>query len=93
MLRPLKITLPPVTSAGGTSSWAIANSSVDLPQPDSPTMPMNSPGSRSKLTCSTAMIVPRSRMYSTDRSLTCEHAAAGVTAGRRQPGPPFTGHG
>src|SRR6516225_6041290 len=70
MLRPLKITLPPVTSAGGTRSWAIANSRVDLPQPDSPTMPRNSPAARSKLTSSTAKIVPRSMMYSTDRSRT-----------------------
>src|SRR6516225_7518093 len=70
MLRPLKVTLPPVTSAGGTSSWAIANSRVDLPQPDSPTMPRNSPAARSKLTASTAKIVPRSMMYSTDRSRT-----------------------
>ena len=38
MLRPLKITLPPVTAAGGASSWAMANSRVDLPQPDSPTI-------------------------------------------------------
>ena len=44
MLRPWNVTLPPVISAGGTSSWAIANSRVDLPQPDSPTTPMNSPG-------------------------------------------------
>src|ERR1700734_1491137 len=58
MLRPLKIPLPLATPAGGLSSWAIANSSVDLPQPDSPTMPMNSPGSRSKLTPSTASTVP-----------------------------------
>src|SRR5499427_4940786 len=70
MLRPLKVTLPPVTSAGGTSSWAIANNRVDLPQPDSPTMPRNSPAARSKLTSSTAKIVPRSMMYSTDRSRT-----------------------
>ena len=54
MFWPLKMTLPPVMLAGGASSWAIANSRVDLPQPDSPTMPMNSPGSRSKLTLSTA---------------------------------------
>ena len=40
---PLNVTLPPVISAGGLSSWAIANSSVDLPQPDSPTTPTNSP--------------------------------------------------
>src|SRR5215471_7208385 len=70
MLRPLKVTLPPVTSAGGTSSWAMANNRVDLPQPDSPTMPRNSPAARSKLTSSTAKIVPRSMMYSTDRSRT-----------------------
>src|ERR1700728_3520972 len=70
MLRPLKITLPLATPAGGLSSWAIANSSVDLPQPDSPTMPMNSPGSRSKLTPSTARTVPRSMKYSTVRPLT-----------------------
>src|SRR5215831_11649624 len=70
MLRPLKTTLPPMISAGGTSSCAMANSSVDLPQPDSPTMPMNSPAARSKLTSSTARTVPRSMMYSTDRSRT-----------------------
>src|SRR5215469_7102070 len=70
MLRPLKTTLPSVTSAGGTSSWAIANSRVDLPQPDSPTMPRNSPATRSKLTWSTASTVPRSSRYSTDRSRT-----------------------
>src|SRR5260221_4772783 len=68
MLRPWKITLPPVISAGGASSWAIANSSVDLPQPDSPTIPMNSPGSRSKVTRSTATTAPRSVAYSTERS-------------------------
>src|SRR5215471_15189607 len=70
MLRPLKTTLPPMISAGGTSSWAMANSRVDLPQPDSPTMPRNSPRERSKLTSSTARTVPRSRRYSTDRSRT-----------------------
>ncbi len=60
MLRPLKVTLPPVISAGVTRSWAMANSRVDLPQPDSPTMPRNSPADRSKLTSSTASVVPRS---------------------------------
>src|SRR6516165_9638285 len=70
MFRPFKITLPPVISAGGFSSWAMANSRVDLPQPDSPTMPTNSPAARSKLTRSTARTVPRSRRYSTDRSRT-----------------------
>src|SRR5258708_1740171 len=68
MLTPLNVTLPPVMPAGGTSSRAIANSSVDLPQPDSPTIPMNSPGSRSKVTRSTARTAPRSVAYSTERS-------------------------
>src|SRR6266571_1630420 len=70
MLRPLKITLPLVMPAGGASSWAIANSNVDLPQPDSPTIPMNSPASRSKLTSSTARTRPRSIAYSTVRPRT-----------------------
>src|SRR5215831_11385557 len=70
MLRPRKVTLPLVISAGGDSSWAMAKSRVDLPHPDSPTMPMNSPAARSKLTSSTARTVPRSMMYSTNRSRT-----------------------
>src|SRR5215471_14428831 len=74
MLLPLKTTPPPTMAAGGTRSWAMANSRVDLPQPDSPTMPMNSPGSRSKLTASTARTVPRSMAYSTDRSRTLSTA-------------------
>src|SRR5580704_3558018 len=81
MLTPLKITLPLATPAGGLSSWAIANSSVDLPQPDSPTMPMNSPGSRSKLTPSTARTVPRSVAYSTTRSRTASTAPEVSSAG------------
>src|SRR5712691_1681987 len=89
MLRPLKVTLPPVIAAGGARSWAIANSSVDLPQPDSPTMPMNSPASRWKLTWSTASTVPRSIAYSTVRSRTCSTAPAVSpgTAGPRMPSP------
>src|SRR6516165_8074299 len=89
MLRPLKITLPVVISAGGTRSWAIANSRVDLPQPDSPTMPMNSPAARSKLTWSTARTVPCSRRYSTDRSRTSRtvpEARATGAAGELSPG-------
>src|SRR5262249_47101347 len=70
MFRPLKITLPPVTRAGELSSWAMANSSVDLPQPDSPTIARNSPGWSWKLTWSTATTPPASMAYSTDRSLT-----------------------
>src|SRR5215469_13638037 len=67
---PLNRTLPPSTRAGGASSWAIANSSVDLPQPDSPTMPRNSPLPTVNDTSSTARTLPRSRTYSTDRPLT-----------------------
>src|SRR5215469_93422 len=54
----------------GLSNCVMANSSVDFPQPDSPTMARNSPGPRSKLTLSTAPTIPVSRTYSTDRSLT-----------------------
>src|SRR5215831_6893268 len=81
MLRPRKVTLPLVISAGGASSCAMANSRVDLPHPDSPTMPMNSPAARSKLTPSTARTVPRSMMYSTDRSRTSRTVPARGTGG------------
>src|SRR5579875_3743258 len=83
MFVPRKATLPPAMPAGGASSWAIANSSVDLPQPDSPTTPRNSPGPRSKLTWSTAVTVPRSITYSTVRSRTASTgcpAASGTGA-------------
>src|SRR5215472_4600684 len=66
-LRPLKVTLPPLISAGGLSNWAMPKSRVDFPQPDSPTMARNSPGATSKLTLSTARTIPLSRTYSTDR--------------------------
>src|SRR6266516_4611069 len=81
MLVPLKVTLPAVMPAGGASSWAMAYSKVDLPQPDSPTIPMNSPAASSKLTSSTARTRPRSIAYSTVRPRTssmgpaCCHAA------------------
>src|SRR5262249_8307060 len=81
MSRPRKVTLPPGIPAGRTSSWAIAKSRVDLPHPDSPTMPMNSPAARSKLTRSTARTVPRSMMYSTDRSRTSRTLPDRGTAG------------
>src|SRR5882757_7595851 len=87
MLRPWKVTLPPVISAGGVSSWAIANSSVDLPQPDSPTTPMNSPGSRSKLTSSTARTVPRSIAYSTVRPRTSRTGPWRIGSGTGHPLP------
>src|SRR6516165_10449624 len=67
---PLNFTVPAARWAGGASSWATANSSVDFPQPDSPTMPRNSPRSTVNDTSSTARTLPRSRTYSTDRPLT-----------------------
>src|ERR1700722_8152549 len=70
-LRPRKLTLPPLISAGGFSSWAIPKTKVDFPQPDSPTTARNSPGFRSKLTRSTAPTIPPSSTYSTLRSWIC----------------------
>src|SRR5215469_14727086 len=74
---PLNSTLPLTISAGGDSSCATANSSVDLPQPDSPTTATNSPGASEKLTLSTASTLPPSRRYSTDRSRTSSMVPAG----------------
>src|ERR1700761_3761840 len=51
---PRNVTEPAVMAAGGESNWAIANSSVDLPHPDSPTMPTNSPDATLNDTSSTA---------------------------------------
>src|SRR5215469_5309025 len=85
MLRPRKSTLPSVISAGGESSCAIANSSVDLPQPDSPTIARNLLASSEKLTLSTALTTPDSSRYSTDRSRTSSTAPPSVgwsSAGR-----------
>src|SRR6266567_9001135 len=81
MLVPLNTTLPAATPAGGLSSWAIANSRVDLPQPDSPTIPMNSPRPRSKLTSSTALTLPCLVAYSTLMPLTARIGSP-VTAAR-----------
>ncbi len=58
---PWKVTLPAAMRAGGASSWAMANSRVDFPQPDSPTMPRNSPRPTVKDTSSTARTSARSR--------------------------------
>src|SRR5690349_17486576 len=70
MSVPRKVTVPPTTAPGGESSWATANNRVDLPQPDSPTIPRNSPGATAKLTCCTAPTSVVSVAYSTDRSET-----------------------
>src|SRR4051812_28120774 len=63
--RPLKTTLPSLIRAGGLSSCAIPNSIVDLPQPDSPTTPTNSPGWTSRSKESTARTGPAAVSYST----------------------------
>src|SRR5450755_2190878 len=52
-------------AAGGLNSAATANSKVDLPQPDSPTTPTNSPLRTSRSTLSTAHTGPREVLYST----------------------------
>ena len=59
-LAPWKVTLPAAMRAGGASSWAMANSRVDFPQPDSPTIPRNSPRPTVKDTSSTARTSVRS---------------------------------
>src|SRR4051812_24263851 len=67
-------TRPAVIAAGGVSSRAIANSIVDLPQPDSPTTPRNSPASTDSDTSSTARTGPASVAYSTVRPSTSSTA-------------------
>jgi hypothetical protein len=54
MSTPSKRMLPPPMRAGGLESRVSANPRVDLPEPDSPTRPTNSPGWRSKETSLTA---------------------------------------
>src|SRR3954447_21462705 len=63
--RPLNRTLPVLIRAGGLSNWARPNSMVDLPQPDSPTTPTNSPGYTSRSKESTARTGPAGVSYST----------------------------
>jgi len=53
---PSKRTRPPLITPGGKSRRRMALPSVDLPLPDSPTRPMNSPGSSAKVTSRTASI-------------------------------------
>ncbi len=61
MSRPSKTTVPPLIAAGFSSSRSTALPSVDLPQPDSPSRPTNSPSSTRKLTWSTARTAGESR--------------------------------
>src|ERR1035438_4644039 len=53
--------------ACGGRSCAIAKSRVDLPQPDSPTIPRNSPAWSVRLTLSTALTSAASVRYETER--------------------------
>src|SRR4051794_8455740 len=63
--RPRNSTLPALIRAGGLSSRARPNSIVDLPQPDSPTTPTNSPACTSRSKESTARTGPADVSYST----------------------------
>src|SRR5262249_43815381 len=83
MSRPWKLTDPPTTSPGGDSRSPTAKSSVDFPQPDSPTMPRNSPGSTAKLTPFTARTSAASVRYSTDRSVTSSRGSVTLLPSRR----------
>src|SRR5215475_12715513 len=64
---PSNVMDPAVRWAGGTSRCAIANSKVDLPQPDSPTIARNSPRSTLSDTSSTARTGSPPVAYSTVR--------------------------
>ena len=61
----------------GGGSWSKARPVVDLPQPDSPTMPSVSPGSTSKLTSDTAWTFRRPAGNSTTSFSTRTSDAAG----------------
>src|SRR4051794_6155496 len=72
---PLKTTLPDAIRAGGLSSCATPNSIVDLPHPDSPTTPTNSPRRTSRSKSSTARTGPAAVWYSTVRPRTSRSGA------------------
>ena len=55
---PLNRIAPEVTRPGALSSFSMDRPSVDLPQPDSPTMPSTSPLRTSRESLSTARTVP-----------------------------------
>src|ERR1700689_2129625 len=76
---PLNMTSPAATSAGGRSRPATPKSMVDLPQPDSPTTPRNSPGATVKLTASTARAGSPAVTYSTVRPRTSSTGASAAT--------------
>ena len=82
--------LPDVTCPVPGSSWMIADAVVDLPDPDSPTMAMVSPGKMSNVTlCST------SRLPDCDSNATCRSRT--LSSGSREVafigGPSLSGRG
>src|SRR6516225_3903868 len=90
---PWNRTVPPQMRAGGARSCATPNSRVDFPQPDSPTMPRNSPRLTVNDTSSTARTLPRSRTYSTDRPLTSSTGPGTGGSDRDRPLTSSTGSG
>src|SRR2546423_6087950 len=80
---PLNHTSPAVTEAGGFSNCAMPNSIVDLPQPDSPTTPRNSPLASFRSTSATADTDPEDVAYSTRSPLTSSRAPGSIGSGIR----------
>ena len=77
MSTPFSLTVPDV--GGGTRRMALPV--VDLPQPDSPTMPTVSRAIRSKLTSETAWTTPRGAGVLDDEVLDVEHGAVAEVSG------------
>src|SRR3954452_18199497 len=88
---PWKRTLPSLIRAGELSSCATPKSIVDLPQPDSPTTPTNSPRCTSRSKESTARTGPAGVSYSTVSPRTCRTGSSG--AGAPATGPPYGSQG
>ncbi len=68
--RPSNVTDPPAMRPGGSIRPRIEKPVTVLPEPDSPTSPMISPGDRSNDTPSTALIAPARVANSVRRSRT-----------------------
>src|ERR1700761_6363477 len=73
---PLKVREPPAIIAFAGSAPRIVRASVVLPQPDSPTRPMISPGWSERLTPSSTRATPASVVKDTDRSRTDNSSAS-----------------
>ena len=68
--RPLKMTSPPATRPGGSSSPITDRAVTLFPEPDSPTMARTSPSRTEKVTSITAWTVPLLRWKSVLRWFT-----------------------